>query len=77
MGLIRSEDLFFFFREHLDFRTKFGLRPRNSDIFLPIRKVLENHDLGKCHKISLPPNFLAGTPLAMKTTSAYFQRHGV
>ena len=35
--------------------------------FCPICKVLENHDLGKGHKIwgkpLLPPNFLAGTPM--------------
>ena len=55
MRLISSEDLFF--REHHDFRTKFGLCPRISD------NLLENQDLGKCHKIRAklycPPNFLS------------------
>ena len=39
--LISSENLFFFFRNHHDFRP----------FFCPIRNLLENHDLGKRHKI--------------------------
>ena len=53
MRLISSEDLFF--REHHDFRTKFGFCPRISD------NLLENQDSGKCHKIRAklycPPQF--------------------
>ena len=57
LRLIPSEDLFF------------GLHPRISDNFLPIRKVLENHDSGKCHKIwekfYRPPKFFwAATPMS-------------
>ena len=65
MRLIPSED--FFYREHYDFRTKFGLRPRISDNFCPVHKVLKNHDLGKRHKIweklHCPQFFLAGKPM--------------
>ena len=49
MRLIASED--FFFREHHYVGTKFGFCERISDNFCPIRKVIENNDLRKCHKI--------------------------
>ena len=69
MRLIPSEH--FFFREYHDFMTKLGLRPRLRQFFCPIRKVLEHHDLGKCHKIwtklHFPPYFfLVGTPMLVR-----------
>ena len=42
-----------FFRDHHDFfeMTKFSWFDNLRQFFCPIRNVLENHDLGKRHKI--------------------------
>ena len=64
MRLNPSED--FFFRDHQRFRDETSPSENlKRQFFSPIRKVLENHDLGKN---SLPPkNFWASMPMVITT----------
>ena len=69
----------FFFREHLDFRTKDEISSSSENLrkfFCPIFNVLENHDLGKHHKIwaklHCPPNFLGWYAYGHKSLSQDF-----
>ena len=66
MGLIPSEDLLFSENTMILGRNLVFVREFQTIFFVLIVKPIENHDLGKCHKIRVklhcPPQiFLAGT----------------